>query len=151
MFWKYAVASSFIKITLRHGCSAVNLLHIFTTVFLRTPLAGCFRRFFIMVSAWKFLLEEMFFSFLSNIMINLTNLPKQLFIIRAWSFTRNRTCHSLKLKSSSLRDSIAEFSTAIYGKGLSFTKVKLNQNLELKIDFITDSFTAVYSKDMKLY
>ena len=34
--------SSFIENTLRHGCSAVNLLHIFGTPFLRTPLNDCF-------------------------------------------------------------------------------------------------------------
>ena len=33
---------SFIEITLRHGCSPVNLLHIFRTLFLGTPLGGCF-------------------------------------------------------------------------------------------------------------
>ena len=32
----------FIKITLPHGCSPVNILHIFRTFFLRTPLEGCF-------------------------------------------------------------------------------------------------------------
>ena len=39
--------SNFIKITLRHGCSPVNLLHIFGTPFPKNtsgwlPLAGCF-------------------------------------------------------------------------------------------------------------
>ena len=33
---------NFIKIALRHGCSPVNLLHIFRTTFLRTPLEVCF-------------------------------------------------------------------------------------------------------------
>ena len=32
----------FIKITLPHGCSPVNLMHIFRTPFLGTPLDGCF-------------------------------------------------------------------------------------------------------------
>ena len=32
----------FIEITLRHGCSPVNLLRISRTPFLRTPLGGCF-------------------------------------------------------------------------------------------------------------
>ena len=35
--------NNFIKITLQHGCSPVNLLHIFGTPFLRTPLGGCFK------------------------------------------------------------------------------------------------------------
>ena len=36
---------NFIKITLRHGCSPVNLLHIFSEyLFLRIPLDGCFCR-----------------------------------------------------------------------------------------------------------
>ena len=35
--------SKFTEITLRHGCSPVNLLHVFRTHFLRTPLGGCFR------------------------------------------------------------------------------------------------------------
>ena len=34
--------SNFIEITLRHGCSAVNLLHIFRTPFLGTALGGSF-------------------------------------------------------------------------------------------------------------
>ena len=38
--------SNFIEITLQHMCCPVNLLHIFRTPFLRTPLAGCFRAIF---------------------------------------------------------------------------------------------------------
>ena len=34
--------SNFIEITLQHGCSPVNLLHIFITPVLRPPLEGCF-------------------------------------------------------------------------------------------------------------
>ena len=34
--------SNFIEIALWHECSPVNLLHIFRTLFLRTPLDGCF-------------------------------------------------------------------------------------------------------------
>ena len=34
--------NNFIKITLCHGYSPVNLLQIFGTPFLRTPLEGCF-------------------------------------------------------------------------------------------------------------
>ena len=34
--------SNFIEITLRDGFSPVNLLHIFRTFFLRTPVDGCF-------------------------------------------------------------------------------------------------------------
>ena len=34
--------SNFIEITLRHGCSPVNFLHISGHFFLRTPLSGCF-------------------------------------------------------------------------------------------------------------
>ena len=34
--------SNFIEITLRHECFPVNLLHIFRTRLLRTPLDGCF-------------------------------------------------------------------------------------------------------------
>ena len=37
---------NFIKITLWHGFSPVNLLHIFKDLFLRTPLDGCFCSFF---------------------------------------------------------------------------------------------------------
>ena len=33
---------NFIEIALRHGCSPVNLLHIFRTPFLGTPLVGYF-------------------------------------------------------------------------------------------------------------
>ena len=36
--------SSFIKITLWHGCSPVKLLHIFRTSFLWIPLNGCFMK-----------------------------------------------------------------------------------------------------------
>ena len=35
-------SSDFIEIALRHGSSLVNLLHIFRTPFLGTPLGGCF-------------------------------------------------------------------------------------------------------------
>ena len=37
--------SNFIEITFRHGCSPVNLLHIFRHLLLRTPLGGCLRTF----------------------------------------------------------------------------------------------------------
>ena len=33
---------NFIEITLQHGCSPLNLLHIFRALFLRTPLGYCF-------------------------------------------------------------------------------------------------------------
>ena len=33
---------SFIEITLRHGCSPANMLHLFRNLFLRTSLDGCF-------------------------------------------------------------------------------------------------------------
>ena len=36
---------NFIKITLRHGCSPLNLLHILRTQFFRAPLVGCFCTF----------------------------------------------------------------------------------------------------------
>ena len=35
--------SNFIEIALRHGCSPVNLLHIFRTSFLKNTCDGCFR------------------------------------------------------------------------------------------------------------
>ena len=38
-------------------------------------------------------------------------------------------------------DSIADFATAIYGKGLNF----------IKTDSVTDPATAIYSKGLKLY
>ena len=51
VFWKYTanlqentyaeVQSTFIEITLRHGCSPIGLLYIFRTPFPRTPLDGC--------------------------------------------------------------------------------------------------------------
>ena len=37
--------SNFIEITLRHGCSPINLQHIFRTLFLKTPLDGYFSSF----------------------------------------------------------------------------------------------------------
>ena len=40
---KYSLLCNFIEIALRHGCSPVNLLHIFKIPFFtRTPLEGCF-------------------------------------------------------------------------------------------------------------
>ena len=54
MFWKYAASlqentyaekwfqENCIEITLRHGCSPVNFLHIFRTLFPKIPLNGCF-------------------------------------------------------------------------------------------------------------
>ena len=60
VFWRYAanLFCNFIEITLRHGCSPLNLLHIFRTLlntftttehfnqntFLRASLLGCFRK-----------------------------------------------------------------------------------------------------------
>ena len=41
-FNKVAKQSNFIEITFRHGCSPVNLLHIFRYLFLETPLDCCF-------------------------------------------------------------------------------------------------------------
>ena len=41
--------SNFIEITLRHGCSPLNLLYIFRTPFTRTPFDGCF---------WKSILSK---------------------------------------------------------------------------------------------
>ena len=38
-----------IEITLRHGCSPVNLLHIFRNLFLRAPLDGWFCNLFSLV------------------------------------------------------------------------------------------------------
>ena len=35
--------SNFIEIALRYECFPVNLLHIFRTLFTRSPLGGCFR------------------------------------------------------------------------------------------------------------
>ena len=35
------LTSNFIEIALRHGCSTVNLLHIFGTSFPRARLKGC--------------------------------------------------------------------------------------------------------------
>ena len=40
--WEVQLLCNFIEIALRHGCSPVNLLHIFRTPFLKTPLCGCF-------------------------------------------------------------------------------------------------------------
>ena len=40
------VRSNFTEITLRYGCSPVNLLYIFKTHFLRTPLDDCFCKWF---------------------------------------------------------------------------------------------------------
>ena len=37
--------SNFIEITLRHGCSPINLLHVFETTFIRAPMEGCFYNF----------------------------------------------------------------------------------------------------------
>ena len=44
---RFQLLRNFIEITLQHGCSPVNSLHIFRklflrTLFLRTPLEGCF-------------------------------------------------------------------------------------------------------------
>ena len=34
--------SNFIEMTLRYGCSSVNLVHSFRTLFPKTPVDGCF-------------------------------------------------------------------------------------------------------------
>ena len=41
------VPINFVEITLQHGCSLVNLLHFFRTPFLRTPLGGCFSKYYL--------------------------------------------------------------------------------------------------------
>ena len=81
-------------------------------------------------SSWKthgnfYYLDQTFFSLIVAlcIRINLINLPRQLFIIKAWSFTR--PCHSLKLKANSFRDYIKE----------SFTTI-IRQSLKLKTSSI---------------
>ena len=38
---------NFLEIKLRHLCSPVNMLHIFSTSFLRTPIEGCFLKKFV--------------------------------------------------------------------------------------------------------
>ena len=45
--WKHTC--NFIEITLWHGCSPVNLLHISEHLLLRTPLGGCFWRALIQI------------------------------------------------------------------------------------------------------
>ena len=51
LLWKYAISiklkSNFIEITLRHGCSPVNLLHIF-----KTPMESYFWRFVFNIRAF---------------------------------------------------------------------------------------------------
>ena len=44
---------NFIEITLWHGCSPVNLLHILTHLFLRIPREGCFFMFLNKISRCK--------------------------------------------------------------------------------------------------
>ena len=48
------VQNNFIEIALRYGCSPINLLHIFRTFFLGTPLGRCFCPYFCL-NASKFL------------------------------------------------------------------------------------------------
>ena len=48
---------NFIEIALRHGCSPLNLLHIFRTPFLRTPLDGCF--WSVLTLFWTSLVESL--------------------------------------------------------------------------------------------
>ena len=71
MFWKYvatlqgnthaevwlqescfAMQSDFTEIILRHGCSSINLLHIFRTPFLRTPMEGGFCHYILPCHSW---------------------------------------------------------------------------------------------------
>ena len=44
--------SIFIEITLWHGCSSVNLLYLFRTLFLRIPLDGLFHQSFLLIKFW---------------------------------------------------------------------------------------------------
>ena len=39
---KQLLQNNFIEITLQHGCSPVNLLHVLEYLSLRTPLDSCF-------------------------------------------------------------------------------------------------------------
>ena len=70
VFWKYVAnfqgnnhadcaisiklqSNFFFEITLQHGCSAVNLLHIFSTPFYKNILEGCFCSYHIFWLIWK--------------------------------------------------------------------------------------------------
>ena len=97
-------------------------------------------RFLIVKNAWKFLLGQMFFfQFIVTfcIRISLINLPKQLFIIKAWSFTRNRTCHSLRsLKQAPWETPPQNLSLPFIAKAQNCTKIRLRQSMKLKTDSI---------------
>ena len=55
---------NFIELALQHGYSPVNLLHNFRTLFLRTPLDGCFYVF--LKFKIKFNLNHFYISFIVN-------------------------------------------------------------------------------------
>ena len=64
--------SNFIQITFRHDCSPVNLLHIFRTSFLRTPLEGC---------SWSYTFDN-FFRILRNIKVKFGRMLA--FLMKNW-------------------------------------------------------------------
>ena len=69
---------------------------------------------------------NIFFQFIATLCIrtNLVNLPKQLFIINAWSFTRNR----IQALSETLSQNLL---LPFIVKTWSFTKIRLCQSLKL--------------------
>ena len=70
VYWRTPVSecdlqSNFIKITLGHGCSPVNLLRIFRTSFLWTPPDGCIWAFGYLVHYIRYL-QEVLVKYLKN-------------------------------------------------------------------------------------
>ena len=65
--------SNFIKVTLRHGCSPVNLLHIFRTPFLKNTSEGLFLNITLITFVFETVNSNICrFQWLVNIFLNIT-------------------------------------------------------------------------------
>ena len=70
---------SFIEITFRHGCSPVNLLHIFKNLFIRMFLNGCFCK--LKKEYWGVLDNNVLFFFQKQILWGENNIFTMLMLV----------------------------------------------------------------------
>ena len=59
--------------------------------------------------------------------------------------------HILKLMTDSNTDTVTETFTAIFNKDLKLNYKQARRSVKLKIDSTINSLTAIYNKSLKLY
>ena len=130
LLWKYAISiklkSNIIEITLRHGCSPVNLLHIF-----KTPVESYFWRFVFNIRAFI------------EILVLLSNELGAVEIKAKWNITN-------KLKKSYLNNSTVVYSNDnnnlcnLFSDRLNRSMVTINS-----LSFHLPVFSKIWTKDVK--